>query len=251
MKSWRINSIASSSERDEKQAIGHISRKFPVRGIRISGGEPLYATSIVLHPYESEKPVDYLVGAKYWLAFFEEFDEAVGRLKDEKIIHMVDCSKWNWSHPFPSVLTNVDGRMNIRFDTNGIAFGDHEFCKKRHGSKEVADFFVNGIFDLFQSGKLENTQIMIDYSLKGATPAEFMWSQRRWLPVSMDKNKLDFSLEEHPQCSGFKNLGNKIEGCVKENPRFAECLYISVEKGIEHGRNKKILCESSRSVRLG
>ena len=73
-------------------------------GITFSGGEPLYSTSDVLKPFDSEAAVDYSLGVRYWLTFFMEFDEAVEKLKDARAIHLVDQSAWNWNRPFPSVL---------------------------------------------------------------------------------------------------------------------------------------------------
>jgi len=78
---------------------------------------------------------------------------------------------------------------------------------------------------------------MIDYSFKGASPTEFEWSQNRCLPVDPLKNSYDFKLEDHPQIPGFLNLKSDIDKLAKEDPKFTNCLSLSVEKGIENGRS--------------
>jgi hypothetical protein len=211
------------------QSLSHISKNFPVIRIRISGGEPIFASKETLQPFESDKSIDYSLGVKYWLNFFESFDKKVVELKNKGLINMVPQEDWNFDKPWLSVITRREDRMNIRFDTNGIAFAD----------PKLSEQFVKGIFKLHEEGKLDNSEIMIDYSFKGATPTEFRWSQNIGLPVDPSKNDYNFKLEDHPQIPGLLNLKMQVEECIKKDPKFNNCLYISVEKGIEHGRAGK------------
>lgn len=217
------------SSKEGSQSLYHIKRNYPVIRIRISGGEPVFTSKETFRPLDSSKPVDYSLGVKYWLDFFEQFDRRVEKLKEKGIINLVSQDDWNFNSPWLSVMTQKPGRLNIRFDTNGIAFADPAISKQ----------FVKGIFRLHAEGKLNNSEIMIDYSFKGATPTEFEWSQNRSLPVDPSKNNYDFKLEEHRQIPGLLNLRTEIENFTKEDPKFNDCLYLSVEKGIENGRFTK------------
>lgn len=212
--------------KEMNQSLYHIKKNYPVIRIRISGGEPVFTSQEIYRPFDSSKPVDYSLGVKYWLDFFEEFDKRVKKLKENGIINMISQDDWNFNSPWLSVMTQKPGRINIRFDTNGIAFADPAISKQ----------LVGGIFRLHTEGKLNNSEIMIDYSFKGATPTEYAWSQNRCLPVDPSKNSYDFKLEEHPQVPGLLNLRKEIEKHTKEDPKFNDCLYLSVEKGIENGR---------------
>ena len=61
----------------------------------------------------------------------------------------------------------------IRFDTNGLTFA----------SDKYVDLFYSELFRLFKEGKLNNVNVQIDYSFKGATEKEFLWSQKKGLPL--------------------------------------------------------------------
>lgn len=209
------------------QSRQHIRNNFPLIRIRVSGGEPVFASRETFRPFESDKPVGYSLGISYWLTFFEHFNKRVAELKDNNTIHMVPETEWSFESPWLSCLTERPGRMNVRFDTNGIAFADPILSRQ----------LVDGIYDLHKQGRLDNIHIMIDYSLKGATPTEFEWSQNKALPVDPSINRHEFELNEHPQIPGLLNLRKEINKHTRNDPKFNDCLSLSIEKGIEHGRN--------------
>jgi hypothetical protein len=76
--------------------------------------------------------------------------------------------------------------------------------------------------------------------LKGACPNEYYWSQRRNLPTTEKNENYDFHIMEHPQYSGYKNLKNEIDKCLREDPGFKDCVDITVEKGINHDLEHKV-----------
>ena len=212
-----------------RESSAHIKRNYPVIRVRISGGEPIFTSKETFEPFDSANQVDYLLGVEYWLGFFEEFDKRVERLKGEGMVEFVPQQDWTFDSPWLSVMTRKPGRINIRFDTNGIAFAD----------PAISSRFVEGVFRLHAAGRLKNSEIMIDYSFKGATPTEFEWSQNRSLPVDPARNSYNFEHEEHPQIPGLVNLRSEIDKHTEEDPSFGDCLYLSVEKGIENGRSTR------------
>ncbi|GAG17316.1 unnamed protein product, partial [marine sediment metagenome] len=151
----------------------------------------------------------------YWLTFFEELDKNIGELKAQNKLHIIDKNdvknkEWTGDSPFPTSLADRSGRLNIRFDTNGILFG----------VKEVTEAFIGGLFNLFQEDKLNNLFIEIDYSFKGATPKEYRWSQRQSLPVDPLKISFDYATNEHPQLPGFFHIVQTIENYVSKKSGF-------------------------------
>ncbi|MEM3449510.1 MAG: EVE domain-containing protein [Nitrososphaerota archaeon] len=214
---------------------GKLDRK-PFTSIRISGGEPIYADQRTMMPYDSDKKIDYASGINYWLEFIAKLDVLIGELKEKKKINIVaeDCWDRNKGFPWPTFVSDVKDRMYIRFDTNGIAFGSNEEARRVLGGPENAKHFIGGLFDLHRRGELRNVKIWITYSLKGACPNEYYWSQRKKLPTSEENENYDFSIDEHPQHSGYKNLREEINRCIREYDGFRNCVDISVEKGINH-----------------
>lgn len=214
-----------------KVVIKHLQMKMPLMRLRISGGEPIFSTRDTLH---STKPDLVSATVDYWLAFFEELDSMVGKLKEEKKLHIIDKEKvmnkeWKGDLPFPTCLAERSDRLNIRFDTNGILFGD----------LEVTEHLIGGLFRLFEKNKLQNIFVQIDYSFKGATPVEYEWSQRRNLPVDQCKISFDYDLEKHPQIPGYLNIVNTIEKYCSKNHAFYNCIGITVERGINHNPSFK------------
>lgn len=222
-------------------AKGKLDRK-PFTSIRISGGEPVYADPRTMMPYESDKKIDYVSGINYWLEFIAKLDALVGELKEKKKINIVVEDDWDRSKEFswPTFVSDVKDRMYIRFDTNGIAFGSNEEARRVLGGPENARHFIRGLFDLYRKGKLRNVKIWITYSLKGACPKEYYWSQRKKLPTTEENENYDFSVDEHPQYSGYKNLREEINECIREDDDFRNCVDITVEKGINHDLEHKI-----------
>jgi len=214
-------------ERDKKTAIKHLQMKLPLMRIRISGGEPIFSTKDTI--IDPTNPDLIKSTISYWLAFFEELDKIVGKLKKDGKLHIIDKLEvknkgWKEDLPFPTCLAERLGRLNIRFDTNGILFGD----------REITENFIGGLFKLFKENKLNNIFIEIDYSFKGATPVEYNWSQRRDLPVDSSKINFNYKLEEHPQLLGYFNITHTIDKYCSTEKNFSNCIGITVERGINH-----------------
>jgi len=217
------------TEDDRRKSIKHIELNLPLSRIRISGGEPIFSDGEVLLGRDEKKTI-HLANVEYWLTFFKKLDELVGKLKVEDVVHLVDVDKWDGSSPHLTCLSEVTGRLNVRFDTNGILFAN----------EEITDAFVGGLYRLYKESKLNNLFIQIDYSIKGATPTEYHWSQSLSLPVSPDKNNPSFSAKEHPQYFGYRNIVDAISSYVGKDAGFDDCIGITVEKGIDHERRYSV-----------
>ncbi|MEE9193248.1 MAG: hypothetical protein V3U21_01805, partial [Thermodesulfobacteriota bacterium] len=217
------------------EAKGIIPNK-PVMKLRISGGEPLYTTNQLFEPFTSEKKTDYKLGIDYFTDFFVRIDQNLKELRSKGTIHLMKEDDWNYKqdNPFPTFLTDTDDRFVIRFDTAGIEFGDNDEALRVNGGKAVADYFIDEIFNLYTQDKLNNLKIWITYSLKGTTPQEYYWSQKRNLPASESNNDNDYDIENHPQYSGYENLKGSIDELVIKDGSFADVIDITVEKGIDH-----------------
>lgn len=223
--------IAEEKEKKDsgcKGAVRHLKMRLPLMRIRISGGEPLFSNKeTLLNPINQENLIISTV--KFWLQFFEELDQRVEELKKEGKLNIIEKNKvkskeWEGDLPFPTCVAERPGRLNVRFDTNGILFG----------KKEITEAFIGGLFDLLRRGKLNNLFIQIDYSFKGATPVEFYWSQRRELPVDSSKIDFGYKLNDHPQWNGYKNIVETIDKYCRKNKVFSNCVGITVERGIDH-----------------
>jgi len=188
--------------------------------LRITGGEPLFSTCDTL--IETAGVSYPLETIDYFLKFFEFLNPYIDKLQKEKVIFLSPPRKYSNDIPFPTFLS-YDNRIEIRFDTNGFLFKDHRFTEK----------FVGGVFSLFKAKKLNNLLIKIDYSLKGAHPLEVFWSQNQKLPVDKSIAK-DFTLSEHPQYAGLKNIFDLMLKYNQKNSKFANCLDITVEPGINN-----------------
>ncbi|WP_202318470.1 EVE domain-containing protein [Archaeoglobus neptunius] len=223
--------IAEEKEKKDggcKGAVKHLKMKLPLMRVRISGGEPIFSNKeTLLDPIDQNNLIISTI--KFWLQFFEELDKHIGEIKKEGKLNIIEKNKiknkeWKGDLPFPTCIAERPGRLNVRFDTNGILFGNWK----------VAEAFIGGLFDLFKQNKLNNLFIQIDYSFKGATPVEYWWSQRKKLPVDSSKINFDYKLDEHPQWNGYKNIIEVINKYCKQDKSFSDCVGITVEKGIDH-----------------
>jgi hypothetical protein len=189
--------------------------------LRITGGEPLFSTEDTLLGAKTERYSFETID--YFLRFFEMLDPLIAKLVLDREIFLSTPKPYSSNVPFPTFLCSSDNRIEIRFDTNGFLFADRMF----------ADKFIGGIYTLFQSGKLKNLLIRIDYSLKGVHPLEVYWSQTQELPV--DEKKIgDFKVEDHPQYAGLRNTFDLIQEYSQKNPTFSSCFGITVEPGINN-----------------
>ncbi|MCZ7382894.1 MAG: hypothetical protein O8C64_15165 [Candidatus Methanoperedens sp.] len=218
----------------EKLAKTSDMKNRPFTRLRISGGEPIYATNEELRPFISDKPIDYKAGIDFWLDYFKHLNNRLDILIQNKTINVMLKSEWTERSPWPSFIGDSPGRVNMRFDTNGIAFGSGPESKRVLGGKDVADYFIDGLYKLYKEGNLSRINVSITYSLKGTTPNEYYWSQRKNLPVDVTNIGLILPIEEHPQISGIKNLMERINRYSVEDEKFLDCVDITIEKGINH-----------------
>jgi len=222
--------IAQSKELTDKEckgAVKHLQMKLPLMRIRISGGEPLFSNNNTITESTNPNPIKATID--YWLTFFMEFDRIVGDLKKTNRLYIIEKEKvknkeWGGNLPFPTSLAERSGRLNIRFDTNGIIFAN----------EEITRLFIGELFKLFREKKISNIFIEFDYSFKGATPIEYYWSQRRELPVDSSKISFDFELNEHPQILGYFNILHIINEYCSIDVDFNNCIGITAERGINH-----------------
>lgn len=222
--------IAQTKGLDTKTAdaaINHLKMKLPLMRIRISGGEPIFSTKDSL--INADNPNLIKATVSYWLEFFGEFDEIVGQLKHGGKLNIIEKKdvmnkEWKGDLPFPTCLAQRPNRLNIRFDTNGILFG----------RQDITEAFVGGLYRLFNENKLNNLYVEIDYSFKGPTPTEYLWSQRQDLPVDPFKITFDYELKDHPQIQGYLNITETIRKYTSQNQDFSNCMGLTVERGINH-----------------
>jgi len=211
----------------------------PFARLRITGGEPIYSNDQVLRPFDSEKNIDYKLGLDYWLNFIVNMNEIFRDLLSKNQINFALNSEWDKRAPFPTFLGDSDGRINIRFDTNGVAYSNSQNPEDVFGGKEVANHLVDKVYKLYEKGLLSNVKIWITYSLKGITKNEYYWSQSKNLPCGED-NIGEFDLKEHPQYSGIMNIKNRIDSYKKVDQDFEDVIDITVEKGIDHDVKKNV-----------
>ena len=204
--------------------------------LRVTGGEPLYSTEDTFTGIDVK---DYSFDTiTYFLKFFESLDPQIGVLVREKTIFLSPPRKYSDDVPFPTFLC-YNGRMEIRFDTNGFLFREAAFAEK----------FVGGLHSLFESRQLNNLLVKIDFSFKGVHPLEVYWSQKQRLPV--DRVKVgDFRIEDHPQYAGLKNILDLIRTYNGKSPGFGSCCGITVEPGINNVERNFLNYEGSLNWKL-
>ncbi|MCX8190222.1 MAG: EVE domain-containing protein [Candidatus Diapherotrites archaeon] len=237
----RVVESKNLNEQVKKAAIKHLQMKLPLMRIRLSGGEPTFSTKDTLFEPQDENLIKSTV--MYWLSFFKELDKIIGLLKKDGKLNIankmdVKNKEWKGDLPFPTCLGEREGRLNIRYDTNGIIFGN----------KEITKMFIGGLFKLFKQNKLNHIFIEFDYSFKGATPVEYEWSQRRGLPVDASKISFDYKLKEHPQIPGYLNIIKTITEHCKKDVEFNNCAGITVERGINHNKSFKTYLNCKESL---
>jgi len=207
----------------------HLDQELPFSRIRISGGEPIFSSSDVFQTDDaSEDLISQTI--QYWIEFFEELDDAVGQIKQGPWINIAPFDS-DWQDlEYPVWLTEAKDRIMVRFDTNGIVFGKERFAK----------LFYSELFKLFDEDKLNHIHVQIDYSFKGATAKEYMWSQKRGLPTTPENNDREVDLERHPQVRGLKNIFINVNEFAGKDARFKDCVSVTIEKGIDHDPKSKL-----------
>jgi len=211
-------------------AVNYISdRREPLLSrIRITGGEPLAHVHGTFRGAESTSASTI----DYYLEFFRYLNDGLNRLIDSnliKIIYAEDLKNFRRQKgkiDRPTWIAIKPGRITIRFDTNGLIFGNRENARR----------FIEGLFKLNHDyGKLNRIYVEIDYSIKGSTITEYFWSQSRKIG---EKNEPDFDLLRHPQIRGIKNISEIRKQLIEKDPSFGDSLYLTVEKGIDHHLGK-------------
>lgn len=214
---------------DQRKCLKHLDLGLPFSRIRVSGGEPLFSNADVLRDEgTTDDPIDATM--QYWLEFFTEFDGLVGDLIANGTINVaMQDSDWHLL-PHPVWLTEAAGRIMVRFDTNGLVFHDRDYT----------DRFYSELCKLYKEGGLDNLHIQIDYSFKGTTKNEFLWSQSKALPSTEENNETLIDLSNHPQVPGLQNISSAIERHSEEAPGFGDCVSVTVERGIDHDGKKHL-----------
>lgn len=194
--------------------------------VRITGGEPLASSADTLTGFKGDL---YEGTVQFWREFFIELDRGVKGLIAEDRIRLAQADEFmpilrQGQFDRPTWITLKRGRITVRFDTNGLLF-----CNQKNASE-----FLKSIYDLNKSPNGSALYIEIDYSLKGANPEEFKWSQKNSVDSLEQEKAKEFDIENHPQFEGIKNIIEMSNRKKAEDPGFKDCLYLTVEKGIDN-----------------
>lgn len=195
--------------------------------VRITGGEPMWSDKDTMPEFDKDW-FDHTVS--YWLSFFNHFNSEISEMIRKGKLNLIDYKnvkleiRTGNTFDIPTWITNRE-RISIRFDTNGLLF-----CSEKN-----AEQFIEGLYKmnekLKEQGEKNYLNIFIDYSLKGATPNEFYWSQLKNLDKTLET---DFDINDHPQFAGIKNIYRLKSKYLKKDPEFEDCIQLSVERGINH-----------------
>ncbi|QXE92802.1 hypothetical protein KP001_09900 [Geomonas subterranea] len=214
--------------------------KRPFSRLRISGGEPLY------NP-EGDS-------VEFWLSFCKALDGQFEWLIENDKLTLKSESEWKSMDveqrkaAFPVFLKADNGKVRVRFDTNGRLFK----------SEELTSRFIGGIYAL----KLRWVKIDLTFSLKGATSYEVDWFFRR--NSAFDPTKLEKSedLHSHPQWLPIahlrdqiihneeaKTLVGKSEALISRT-YFNPCgeVSLTLERGIMHNPAERLYLYSKDSL---
>lgn len=219
----KINKISKSKRMDNR----------PIAKLRITGGEPIYSTSNIINPYKSNKKIDYKIGIDYWIDYIKRINTCFKNFLEKNKINFSLIKDWSTDYAFPTFLGDEENRINIRFDTNGVAFSSSDSESDIFGGKDIANYFIDKLFELHQNNELDFVKIWITYSLKGTSKNEFYWSQGKKLPTNIE----NIGFESNPQLSGIENLNDRIDYYTSKDEEFLKVVDITVEKGIEHDLN--------------
>lgn len=179
---------------------------------------------------EVEESVEAFLGVRVHVTL-EKLYRDLQFQKKNSLVDLISFFNNEWQKiGYPVWLTEVPERIMIRFDTNGIVFGNEKY----------SNLFYNEIYNLYQCDKLKNINIQIDYSFKGNTLKEYYWSQKKQLPTKSVNNDKTVELDKHPQVKGYNNIINNINRLTKEDKNFKNCVSITVEKGIDHDYKNKV-----------
>ena len=184
--------------------------------IRVTGGEPLHSTGDTIIDTGGLSPVEATID--FYLEFFRRMDRSIREVLEDGTVSLVEIQKYDRSMPFPTWLATRPGRINIRFDTNGLLFTNEANTRR----------FIHGVAHC----SLKNLRVEIDFSLKGAAPEEFMWATSRQLPVDEGLTQ-EYDMRDHPQ---YKGLMNIVETMNALSGELGDSLSLTIERGINHGK---------------
>jgi len=222
---------------------------------RITGGEPLASSEDTLRGFSGNF---YEGTVQFWREFFLEFNKQIDELLADDRIRLVQADQFKpllrqGKFDKPTWITLKKGKITIRFDTNGLLF-----CSRKNATE-----FLDAIYSLNKEKAGSHLYVEIDYSLKGATPTEFKWSQRKQINhFEQSRRSEEVNFENHPQFKGIKHIIEISNGRTAKDPDLKDCLYLTVEKGIENHIGKcylyhehslrweEIECEVNKKLKL-
>jgi len=184
--------------------------------IRITGGEPLHSTNDTIMNVSGLSLIESTID--FYLEFFKKMDSKVEDVLNEGVIQLVGMQKYEPAMSFPTWLATKPGRINVRFDTNGLLFTREENARR----------FIEGVANC----SLSNLRVEIDYSLKGAAPIEARWASSHNLSVN-EAAVEDYDIQDHLQ---YKGLMNIIETRNSLSDKLGDSFSLTVERGINHGK---------------
>lgn len=184
--------------------------------IRITGGEPLHSTNDTIMNINGLSLIEATID--FYLEFFKKMDDKVEDVLKEGAILLVGMQKYDPSMLFPTWLATKPGRINMRFDTNGLLFTKEENARR----------FIEGI----ANRSLRNLRVEIDYSLKGAAPIESRWASSHYLPVNETAIE-HYDIKDHLQYRGLMNIVEIRNGLRDE---LGDSFSLTIERGINHGK---------------
>jgi len=158
------------------------------------------------------------------------------------------CSEKQWvamtkserEAKFPCYLKSDNGKVRIRFDTNG------ELFKK----KEHVDRFICGIYELH----LKHVKIDLTLSIKGTSSFEVAWFINQKTPFDPSRLGTNEPIDQHPQWGAIENIINAIaknepqdvieqasENIISET-YFNPCgeVSLTIEKGIMNNPKERL-----------
>lgn len=229
----------------EEELIGKKPRvaeknKRPFSRLRISGGEPLFDQKGTLDSFSEGD------STSFWLSFFNNLDNEFEELISNNKLTLKSENDWvsmtleEREKEFPIFLRSDNGKVRVRFDTNGWLFR----------KKEFADRFIGGIYDL----ALKNIKIDLTFSMKGTNSQEVDWFVSLNSEFDPSKIKVEEELKNHPQWGAIKNiieviknkekeetLSKKSENIISET-YFNACgeVSLTIEMGIMHNPKEKL-----------
>ena len=149
---------------------------------------------------------------------------------------------------FPAFLQSDNGKIRVRFDTNGLLFDNEHFATK----------FINRIYDL----DLQNIKIDITFSVKGTNSKEYNWFAKHDVAYDMSQSNEDEDLGLHPQWRAIYNICrvisnnedvvtiNKKSDSIIAETYFNPCgdVSLTIERGIMNNPSERLFLYGSEEL---